>query len=375
MATRVYVSTTEAEFFKNNTLRCASGIPIEGQYKIGDLVISSVQQNEVVGWVCIKGGNPGEWQSIRSAGNWLQVELEQINDEIHAIKIANVRTDTELVLLGQKINDNVKAIDNNKTSINIINNELVSIKNNIETHDTLIGVIEGELDDINGQITTAKQTLIGLSTQILTNKNNITTVTEKANKTEQAVSMINNQVGANGVASKDSVDQVITQINIIKELLGSDEDVELLDENICKEIDLLKELIGTNYENYEGQGGILQELAELKAMVGIGEEGSGSLIDEINAIKELIGDHAEGESGGILEEINNIKNMIGKDADGENPATGIQKEIDDIENEVDNIIESIENVREELLRFWVGTQKEYEALAVKEPGRLYIIVD
>lgn len=380
MDTRIYVSNIEASYFNVNSLLCASDIPKEGQHEVGDIVISNIQQNEIIGWVCVKKGEPGEWKSIRNAGDWLQVELAEINENISEIRIHNNETNENLILLGQKIDKNVKAIDNNKTSINHLNNDMKVVKNDILEQGNVIGEIEGSISSINSQINVTNQALTDLTTQVTNNKKNLTDVTEKANKVEQAIENINTQVGENGVASKDSLDQAIVQIEKIKEKLGSDTEADLLDQSVYKEIDLLKELIGANSENFEeSQGGIIQEINELRELIGVksGEDEGAreSLLDEIEAIKNLIGQAEGGTQGGILEEISDIKNAIGLDANGETPATGLQKEIDDIENEIDDIIESIEVVKDELLKFWVGTQKEYNALSEKEPGRLYIIVE
>ena len=89
MATRIYVSNIEAGYFNTNSLLCATDIPKEGQHEVGDIIISNIQQNEIIGWVCVKKGEPGEWKSIRNAGDWLQVELTEINENISEIRIIN----------------------------------------------------------------------------------------------------------------------------------------------------------------------------------------------------------------------------------------------------------------------------------------------
>ena len=50
MALRLYVSKTEASFFLSNTLYCDVNIPTKGEHKVGDLVISNIQQDDVIGW-------------------------------------------------------------------------------------------------------------------------------------------------------------------------------------------------------------------------------------------------------------------------------------------------------------------------------------
>ena len=69
MAMRYYVSTEEASFFNNNRMGYANSIPTEGNYKVGDFIISSTQENGIFGWVCTVAGNPGEWEVIGSGLN------------------------------------------------------------------------------------------------------------------------------------------------------------------------------------------------------------------------------------------------------------------------------------------------------------------
>ena len=64
MAIRYYVSTEEASFFNNNRMGYANSIPTEGNYKVGDFIISSTQENGIFGWVCTVAGNPGEWEVL-----------------------------------------------------------------------------------------------------------------------------------------------------------------------------------------------------------------------------------------------------------------------------------------------------------------------
>ena len=129
MAKRVYVSSHESDFFINNTIDCAPSIPNEGDHKVGDLIISSIQQDEIIGWVCVKDGNPGDWESIRNAGKWLDVELTKINGEISEIKILIKAAQSQLVLILGQIQENKKSIANNKTSINTLNNEMKDEEN------------------------------------------------------------------------------------------------------------------------------------------------------------------------------------------------------------------------------------------------------
>ena len=306
MAKRVYVSSHESDFFINNTIDCAPSIPNEGDHKAGDLIISSIQQDEIIGWVCVKDGNPGEWDTIRNAGKWLDVELNKINDDISEIKILIKDAQSQLVLILEQIQEN-------KDSIISLNNEMKEANSLIEQHRVLIGEIEVDIEEINSQINVTKQTLTVLTTQV--------------NNNSEAINTIHTSVGENGVASKDSVDDIITQI------------------------DKLKEMLGINDSTGEGsEKGLIQQLEELRELIGANAEGD------------------EEARGGIIKDITNLQNLVGTPARGEDPATGLHREIE-------NLQESIEEVKDEYLKFWVGTNAEYQALTRVEYGRLYIIID
>ena len=180
------------------------------------------------------------------------------------------------------------------------------------------------------------------------------------NKAEADLKAINDQVGKNGVASRDLVETVITQIDRIKEMMGTTDEGEILEGSIFAEINSLKELIGANAEGDEAtKGSILEEIETLKELIGANAEGDeearGGVLEELAELRKLIGDQAEGDEearGGILEEIDNIKDMLGEAAEGENPATGLQKEIEDILSK-HNI--KYENKKEDLfLLFFIG---------------------
>ena len=64
MDKRIYVSTNEAEYFIENSMSIGDGIHISGYHKVGDIIISNIQTDNIFGWVCIKEGEPGEWDVI-----------------------------------------------------------------------------------------------------------------------------------------------------------------------------------------------------------------------------------------------------------------------------------------------------------------------
>jgi len=161
-------------------------------------------------------------------------------------------------------------------------------------------------------------------------------------------------------------------------------------------IDVLEHVVGEEANGKEPATGLFKDVNELKDFVGLGEmQGDQpNLLDRLDDLEELVGNNAEeGEEarGGIVKDITNIKrmigyvdgntytvplleqikglqNLVGTPAKGEDPATGLHREIK-------NLQESIEEVKDDYLKFWVGTNAEYQALTKVEHGRLYIIID
>ena len=109
MAIRYYVSTEEASFFNNNRMGYANSIPTEGNYKVGDFIISSTQENGIFGWVCTVAGNPGEWEVIGSGmnnGSSTDEPNTKIVGYVNAVSFDNARSSVEI-----GINEYKKGID------------------------------------------------------------------------------------------------------------------------------------------------------------------------------------------------------------------------------------------------------------------------
>ena len=106
MAMRYYVSTEEASFFNNNKMGYANSIPTEGNYKVGDFIISSTQENGIFGWVCTVAGNPGEWEVIGSGLNNGSSTDEPNNTKIvgyvNAVSFDDARSSVEIGINGYK---------------------------------------------------------------------------------------------------------------------------------------------------------------------------------------------------------------------------------------------------------------------------------
>ena len=88
---RTYISDKEAQYFVEHTLMCADAPPTEGTYKVGDVVISAKQKDDIFGWVCVTAGSPGKWEII--------VDLKLIKEAIDALEKQDIATNSNINIL------------------------------------------------------------------------------------------------------------------------------------------------------------------------------------------------------------------------------------------------------------------------------------
>ena len=96
MAMRYYISTEEASFFINNRMGYANSIPTSGNYKVGDFIISSTQEDGIFGWVCTVAGTPGEWEVIGSGMSNGSVMHDKVVGYINAVSFSDTRSSIEI---------------------------------------------------------------------------------------------------------------------------------------------------------------------------------------------------------------------------------------------------------------------------------------
>ena len=106
MSMRYYISTEEASFFINNRMGYANSIPTSGNYKVGDFIISSTQEDGIFGWVCTVAGTPGEWEVIGSGMSNGSVMHDKVVGYINAVSFSDTRSSIEI-----GINEYVKGKD------------------------------------------------------------------------------------------------------------------------------------------------------------------------------------------------------------------------------------------------------------------------
>ena len=348
MKKRLYISNDEAGFFDNNKMLCLDNPPTQGDFIVGDIVISNKQENGVFGWVCVLAGSPGRWEVINDL-RLIQEAIEQIeqrqetivNGDLATIKKQITQMAQQALVLDKEHKDELSKITE-KVSTNTAN--ILNINTEINNIKQTAGNLQGSID----------QVVTGINAQVQTNKNNI-------------------QINSDRVAVLEG-----KQVNNEKEMqdiksfvgIGAGE----AQKGLIQQLDELRELIGANAEgDEEAQKGIIQQLDELRELIGANAEGDeearGGIIRDITNIKQMVG-YVDGNTytEPLLEKINGLQNLVGTPAKGEDPATGLHKDIEDLHEVVDE-------VKEQYLKFWVGTKAEYQALTRVEHGRLYIIID
>jgi uncharacterized coiled-coil DUF342 family protein len=217
MADRLYVSTDEASYFITRTLGCAENPPISGDYNIGDIIISTLQQDDIFGWVCVKNGNPGEWKiicDVVNIKNNLNINAEDIKK--HGNRITKNESDIKI------INDAITKID---ASIEGDNDEIKELINqntsNIAKNNNNISNINSQLNSINGSITE-------LNTKT---DNNTEEITELYQEIDDLIDLIDGIDGKTDASDSNIID-INSQINDMKEdienLTKELEDVQLL---------------------------------------------------------------------------------------------------------------------------------------------------
>ena len=359
MKKRLYISNDEAGFFDNNKMLCLDNPPTQGDFIVGDIVISNRQENGVFGWVCVLAGSPGRWEVIC---------------DIVEVKNGILKNVTDIQALITRIA---------AAEINIVNIEEV-----VEELDGRVTTNENNINSINSQVDLAKKTIVTLTGQIANNTNQI-------QKVEGNLDDLSELVGANADAAGEAATGLMKEINDLKEIVGSNAEageevasgmqkeiqdiktfVGLGDEeeggsNLQDRLDSLEEFVGIGAEG--DQKGLTQQLEELRDLIGANTEGDeearGGIIKDINDIKQMIG-YVDGNTYTVplLEKINELQNLVGTPAKDDESATGLHKDIEDLHEVVDE-------VKEQYLKFWVGTNAEYQALTSVEHGRLYIIID
>jgi len=182
MATRKYVSNIEASYFAEHQLHCLPEPPTTGSYKVGDIVISSHQEKETLGWVCIRSGEPGTWRSVADLGaikeaikelqnkdvthddliSALRQRLEKLYDEL---KNKNVSQDSNINDIDDQVQINtgnitklladVAALGGSNTSLGSeLRESIAELTKKVNVNTTNIGENDTNIEELKGKVQT-----------------------------------------------------------------------------------------------------------------------------------------------------------------------------------------------------------------------------
>ena len=89
-------------FFTNNKITTGNSIPTSGEWNVGDICISSIQENGECGWICTESGTPGKWEIFGSGGSGKLVSLSS------SVQVTEPVTEVSLTGLGTNVSENDK---------------------------------------------------------------------------------------------------------------------------------------------------------------------------------------------------------------------------------------------------------------------------
>ena len=102
MAKVKIVSDRLNTFFTNNRIATGTAAPTSGTWKVGDICISSIQENGECGWICTESGTPGKWEIFGSGGSGKLVSLTS------SVEVTGPVTEVSLDGLGTNVSENDK---------------------------------------------------------------------------------------------------------------------------------------------------------------------------------------------------------------------------------------------------------------------------
>ena len=243
MSKRIYVSTHEAEYFKEHTLSIDNGIPVSGYHKVGDIVISNVQTDNVFGWVCIKEGTPGQWDiicDVRDVNNRILSITDNIEDIMNLLEnceVDIVNIDNRINSLDVKINNVNKELSasinnigsSNNTKIDEVSSQLNLLKNEVKQNAANEKIVD---DNLQNQIDDLKD-ILGDNTA--DSMENIAGIRKDLND-------LSSQVIQNALKEKAIDDSQQNQIDsLISEVRKNATDEKAVDDAIQEQIEDLKE--------------------------------------------------------------------------------------------------------------------------------------
>lgn len=243
MASRIYISTIEAKYFETNKLEIAHRIPTIGKYKEGDLVISNTQGGNLIGWVCVKEGEPGQWKEINNMDSSIIYRIEILEDELEKIIIKLNGFDDEVILLKERISNIENSINDNVEHINKLDMDLSELEKRVDDHKGYINSVEEKNVEQDTRLNTLED-IVDEHDELLDSLGK--DVNKNTSDIDRLEGIINNNNG-NVILDLDSIEKrVVKNEQDIKELQNKDVEYDArlddLDERVIKNRNDIDEL-------------------------------------------------------------------------------------------------------------------------------------
>jgi predicted nuclease with TOPRIM domain len=254
MATRLYVSTMEASFFKVNSMGYDNNPPIEGFHRVGDIVISNNQ--DVFGWVCVEEGEPGTWKEI--------CDITSIKEDIEDLK--------------NQVNKNTEDIDELQTLVDINIGDIENLESNVETNTgDIIEIQEGmnihtnNITDLQSQVGTIHEVILNLKNESGTTLEDIFNLSEAIGKNTTNITNINIDIDEN---IKPDIEDLKSKVE------SNTERIEVLEDRVDNHDSMINDLNNKVIKVETNLNDLLKDIEN--GLIGGGGSG-GSKLASINA--------------------------------------------------------------------------------------------
>jgi predicted nucleic acid-binding Zn-ribbon protein len=307
MSSRIYVSTIEASYFETHILGCSASPPVKGNHTIGDIYISSIQQDDIFGWVCIEAGSPGVWKIICDVTmiknniqehttdiNKLLKFMEETEGEINGINTKNDNQDRQIVQIIKDLESLNKLVTESDSSligaVHINTGEIQKLAAEVANNKQGINKNKEDIVNINGQVNNINNSMNTISSQVITNTSDISKLKEDINNMNEDVDSILSDMEKiydlqQGVTNNNNaIRKLESDVNTNKVLInGIQQDnadiLNKVDNNILDIEDIQKEV-----------SGLQNDVNELKDFVNDNLEQD---LEELDDIRQSVDDNKQ----------------------------------------------------------------------------------
>ena len=326
MSSRIYVSTIEASYFETHILGCSASPPVTGTYTIGDIFISSIQQNDVFGWVCVEAGSPGVWKII--------CDVTLIKDNIQE----NTTNINKLLEFMKETKDNISGINtknnNQDSQISQLIKDLESLNKLVtESDNSLIGAVHSNIEEIQKLTAEVANNKQGINK----NKEDLTSINDQINNINNSMNTVSSQV----IINTGDINKLKGEIDNISDIVdGNISDIgELgnLRQDVDKNTETIKDIEINVKNNSSIISGIQQDMADLIGDVENNTNDMGELQKEVSDLQGTVNNNSK-DIDNIQNEIDGIKDIISDDSEQESDELiNIRKDVDANKQEIDDL--------------------------------------